>query len=175
VVHDARRPFTVQTPHATIRDVGTTFVVRAYTGDSREHVAVTEGEVAIAGVPIRAHDGATIDATGRVTVNRGIDLSGDLAWIQGGLAFRDTPLRDVVRELARVYDVNVTLADSALGDKPITASFRDEPMQEVLEEVAFVAGAHCERAGRSVIIRRGIAPASEPGHATPSDQRIARQ
>jgi ferric-dicitrate binding protein FerR (iron transport regulator) len=174
VVHDARRPFSVRTAYTTVRDVGTTFVVHAYAGDPVERVAVTEGEVAVAGLALRARDGALVDATGGVTVHHEVDLSSELAWVQGGLAFKRTPLRDVVRELARMYDVDVTIADSTLTDKVITASFRDEPVDVVLGAVAFAVGGHYERTGQSVVIRRGAAPAVQPGRPTKSDQRIVR-
>jgi transmembrane sensor len=174
VVHDPRHPFTVRTARAVVRDVGTTFVVHAYAGDITERVAVAEGEVAIGTVSLKARDGASIDSGGQVTVRRGIDLARELAWVQGGLAFKDTPLRDAVRELGRLYDVDVTIADSSLASKPITGSFRTEAIDEVLSEVAFAVGAHYERVGRSVVIRRGVGPAGRTGSSVESGVRIAR-
>jgi ferric-dicitrate binding protein FerR (iron transport regulator) len=174
VVHDARRPFAVRTARTTVRDVGTTFVVHAYADDPGDRVAVTEGEVAIADVMLRARDGASVDSTGRVTVQRGIDLARDLAWAHGGLVFQNTPLRDAVRELMRVYDVDVTIADSTLASKLITASFGSDPVDVVLGVVAFAVGGHYEHTGRSVVIRSGVAPAGRPGRAADSEMRFAR-
>lgn len=160
VVHDAGHPFVVRTPLTVVHDIGTTFVVHAYGADPVERVTVAEGEVAVGGVSLKARDGASVDATGRVTVRRSIDLAGDLAWMQHGLAFKDTPLRDVARELSRAYEVDVVIADSTLSDKLVTASFNDAPVDVVLRAVTFSVGAHYERTGRSVVIHRGVVPAA---------------
>ena len=159
VVHDARHPFLVRTALGVVRDVGTTFVVRAYAGDAVERVAVTEGEVTIGDSALTRRDVASIDGSGRMVVHRDADLTVDLAWVQGGLTFADTPLRQVVRELARTYGVDVRIADTALAPKPVTGSFREEPVTEVLDQIVFAVGAHYARLGRAIVIRRGPAPA----------------
>jgi transmembrane sensor len=166
VVHDARHPFAIRTAHTTVQDVGTTFSVRAYAGDPNERVAVAEGEVAVSGpgatqVGLRAHDLASVDAAGQVTVRRGVDVSQYLDWSQGVLDFKGTPLREAVLELGRTYDLDVTIADSALAGELVTGSFgNDQPADAVLRAVSYVVGAHYTRNGRSVVIRRGIVPAS---------------
>jgi ferric-dicitrate binding protein FerR (iron transport regulator) len=174
VVHDPRRPFVVRTAHAVVRDVGTTFMVRAYADDPLERIVVSEGQVAVADVGLGTHDAASIDGVGHVTVRRGVDLAADLAWVRGGLAFTDAPLRDVVRELARTYGVDVTIADTVLAGKLVTASFGDEPIDAVLNVVTLAVGAHYERHGPSVVIRSGIAPASRRERTREAEMRFAR-
>lgn len=177
VVHDQGRPFAVRTGRATVRDIGTTFIVRAYGDEAAERVAVSEGSVAIGegdAVQLRARDRAVVDVAGRVAVARGVDLAQDWAWVQGDLAFVDTPLRDVVRDVGRLYDLDVTIADSALGAKPITGTFQREAVDEVLREITFAAGARYERAGRRVVIRLGVAPVGDSGLAPGGVPRFAR-
>jgi transmembrane sensor len=175
VVHDARRPFAVRTARGEIRDVGTTFVVRAYAQDSVERVAVAEGEVAMAGASLRANDAAAIDRAGRVTIEHAVDVSRDFGWSHGALVFEDTPLRDAVRELARTYDLTVTIADSALGAKLVTASFSDESVDEVLTTLTRVIGAQYTRSGRAVVIRRGVVPAGAGTHSAADELRMAQR
>jgi transmembrane sensor len=160
VVHDARHPFVVHTSRATVRDIGTTFTVRAYASDRASAVAVEEGEVALGAAHLRARDAAEIDSTGAVTLRHDIEVASYAGWLQGALIFRHTPLKDAVRELARTYDLTVTIADSTLGDKEVTASFSNQPADEVLNVVTHVVGAHFDRAGRSVVIRRGMTTAT---------------
>jgi transmembrane sensor len=45
VRHDARRPFVVRTAHAVARDIGTRFVVRAYSDLPNTDIVVTDGVV----------------------------------------------------------------------------------------------------------------------------------
>jgi ferric-dicitrate binding protein FerR (iron transport regulator) len=103
---------------------------------------------------------ASVDSVGRITVRRNVDLSRYLGWTQGALVFNDTPLRDAVRDVERAYDVRVTIADSDLAVKLVTASFARQSIDEVLEEITHVVGAHYERTGRRVVIRRGTAEAT---------------
>lgn len=108
VVHDTTKPFTVHTANAVVRDVGTRFVVRAYSGDASTVVVVAEGSVALraAGATTRdavlTRDQLGVLAVGATTATVSpVDPSRYLAWMQGELLFHDTPLGDVTRELRR--------------------------------------------------------------------------
>jgi transmembrane sensor len=177
VVHDSRHPFLVRTARTVVHDVGTTFTVVAYSKDPSVEVAVAAGEVSVADSALRARDVATIGVTGRLTVRHRADVRPYLAWSQGRLVFVDTPLREVMRVLDRTYDLQITLADSALGAQLITATFTNQPPDVVLDDVTAIVGAAYERSSRSVVIRRrargaarasvasylGVAPA-QPSH-----------
>jgi ferric-dicitrate binding protein FerR (iron transport regulator) len=177
-VHDVRRPFVVQTFRATIRDVGTTFDVRAYASDLGERVTVAEGEVAVAGVALRARDQASLDDAGHISVRRNVEVTAPMAWVQGRLVFEDTPLADAARMLARTYDLDVAVADSSLGRERVTAAFpAGEAVGEVLRAVTLAVGAHYEQIGRTVMIRRGAARTRQPSAAATAAtavQRLAR-
>ncbi len=173
VVHDPARPFAVHTAHAVVHDIGTTFVVHAYAGDLDERIAVAEGEVAVQGTHseashLRANGAVVVDARGRVVVQAHATVASDLAWLQGGLAFEDAPVRDVVRELARTFDLDIVVADSALLTQHVTASFGREPVDRILAAVALPLGARVERDGRHVVLRRGTVGAGQP--AAPGGQ-----
>jgi ferric-dicitrate binding protein FerR (iron transport regulator) len=174
VVHDARRPFAVRTARTVVRDVGTTFAVTAYADDACERVAVVEGEVALQGVALHANDMATVDSAGRLAVRRAVDVTAYTGWTQGGLVFKDTPLGEAMRDLARTFDLDVTIADSELAVKLVTGSFRDQPADEVLSAITHVVGAHYERTGRTVVIRRGALPVGRPAPAGIAPQRLTR-
>ncbi len=163
VVHDATHPFAVRTPRALIRDVGTTFVVHAYADDRDERVIVSDGEVRLNGASLRRNDLASVDPAGRIRIRHGVSVASYVAWTQGRLVFEDTPLRDAAREVERVFDVRVTVADSALGTELITAAFGDESVDEVLDVVTRTISARYERTGRAVVIRRRHVPAGRLG------------
>jgi ferric-dicitrate binding protein FerR (iron transport regulator) len=165
VTHDARHPFTVQTGHVLIRDVGTVFGVRAYATDRVEQIVVQEGAVAVGANRLRARDVATLAPNGSVTVRAVPDVTPYLAWSQGRLVFSATPLRDVARELGRNFGLEIDVPDSVLASKSITASFTDEPVDLILDEVTSVVGAQFHRNGRTVVIQRRTTHG--PGTSTP--------
>ncbi len=183
VVHDDRRPFSVRTSWAMARDVGTAFDVRAYPEDAEMRIAVAEGDVALAplfpprsrATQLLAGDVAMIGGEG-VTVRHGANIASLTAWRQGRLVFQDTPLRDVARDLGRAFDLDVTVGDSVLGSRRVTATFGDEPEDEVLTAVAQIVGGRYERTGRRVVIRpyHGAADWQQPIRPLPVATAQAR-
>ena len=76
------------------------------------------------------------------------------AWVGTFLVFQATPLREVAREIERVYKTPVVIADSALGAETITATFTDRPMREVVNVVCSVLNAKCDVRDGGVRIQR---------------------
>lgn len=157
VAHDAARPFVVRVRNLRATDVGTSFDVTAYSGDSAVRVSVAEGRVTLtagsaAAVPLAGGDVASVGATGVPTVNHHVDIAAFTNWTSGRLDFRAVPLRDAVRELSRWYAVDLTIGDRALDDVPLTASFRDEPVTEVLHILAVTVGARVARHDNTFVL-----------------------
>jgi ferric-dicitrate binding protein FerR (iron transport regulator) len=79
------------------------------------------------------------------------------AWLQGGLAFDAIPLSEVVRDLERTFNVDVTIADSTLESRRITATIgREESFDAVLSAMTVPIGAQYQRFGRRIVIRSQI-------------------
>jgi transmembrane sensor len=152
VVHDDTRPFRVHMRRDVAEDIGTRFVVKSYAEDREDRVAVVEGVVALwhsrDPVILDAGDVATIVPGAEVRAARDVDLSADTAWTGGRLVFRDTPLRHVLVELARWYDIDVKLANPVLGERLLTAEMADVPVDAVLTDLARALKLRVERVGR---------------------------
>lgn len=168
VVHDVSHPFLVETAHAVVRDVGTTFTIEAYRDDPDATVAVIEGEVALGATALHARDIAVLDSMGHATVSHDIATAPQLAWTQGGLVFQDTPLRTVVRELDREFDVHITIADTALAHVRMTATFAGQSVDEVLDIVTLTVGARYLRTGRTIVIKKKTTSASHDASDSPA-------
>ena len=149
VTHDPTRPFAVHTAHGLVTDIGTRFAVHAYATDSIVDVVVAEGEVSLSArqdtlrqrpapdsVLLAPGDLGRVTSAGTLSIARDVSVERYLAWTEGRLVFRDTPMRDVVVELGRWYDIDVRLADPALAAKRLSASFKNEPASEVLRLIA---------------------------------------
>lgn len=168
VRHDASVPFTVRAGRVVATDVGTSFDVAAYGGDTAVRVAVTDGRVALASgaaaatVPLIAGDLASVGARGVATVAHNADVMGLTHWTDGRLEFHNVPLRDALPALARWYGLDLVLGDSALGSVPLTASFRDEPVSEVLHIVAVTVGARVVHRETTTVLLPRATPARTP-------------
>ncbi len=165
VTHDARRPFTVSTGDLLAQDLGTEFTVRKYPEDRHARVVVREGEV---GVRAAAADDATVRVLtagqlGRLT-SRGeavvetVDLTPYFAWTEGQLIFESTPLREALPQLGRWFDRDFRLADSALGDIPITTTLEQQPTADVLVGIANALGLAYVRDGSAVVFHSRALP-----------------
>jgi transmembrane sensor len=166
VTHNAMRPFAVHTAHGTVTDLGTRFGAHAYTSDSVLEVVVAEGKVSLSShrdtrpldpspdsLVLAPGDLGRVSASGRLTMEQGAAVASHLAWTEGRLEFRDTPLREVVAQLGRWYDLEVRLADPEVGRRRLTASFKDEAAPQVLRLVAASLDLRVDRLGGIITLR----------------------
>lgn len=167
VTHDALHPFVVRTANAIARDVGTRFVVRAYSESHSTRVVVRDGAVALGSVagPRMVHVASVLLTGGHlgqlragdsVVTMRSVDPALYTAWMQGNLVFHDMPLSSAVTELRRWYDVDIELGDPSLRDMPISASFAVESFHEALSVITTVLPLRASRSGNIVTLYRRL-------------------
>lgn len=160
VQHDAARPFVVHAGDAAIRDLGTTFTVRATGEPQGIRVAVTSGSVSLApaqaapgsAVVLRPGDAGTLAADGRMLVERGGTVEPDTAWTRGRLVFREAPVGIVRSELRRWYGIDLQI-DSSFAARHLSMTFDGESADRVLEVIALSLGAEVARQGTTAVIK----------------------
>ncbi len=121
---DASRPFVVETPAGSVRVTGTKFDVRTESAGAID-VTVLEGSVQArpgdaGGRPVTPY---VLTAGDRLSADSGRlpsvqNLSGSaldeaLAWRDGQIVFRGTPLREALARFGRYHGVNITATESA--------------------------------------------------------------
>jgi len=177
VRHDSSRPFVVRTAHGTTEDLGTQFDVRAYR-EERLQVVVADGRVALRPTarpgaatpltPLTLHprERGVVDAGGTVTRTRGIPVGEYVSWTRGVLWFHDAPLRTVIAQLGRWYDLDIAMSDSSLAAETLTISFGPQSADEALTALARVLDVRYTRVGRSVQL---ISSPIDPPHSRMED------
>lgn len=167
VARDSTRPFRVRTGAGTVCVLGTAFNVQAYAADAAPmQVAVSEGAVAL-----QAGEAGTGDTLrllprqlgiarrdGGLQARRDVDLSAQLAWTNGQLAFDDAPFSEVVRKLERWYDLQVEVRLPTRRIDHLNARFDDESLQEILGDIAVALNLRYERTRETVVFYRPNAP-----------------
>ncbi|CAG0951142.1 partial Protein FecR, partial [Rhodocyclaceae bacterium] len=132
VAHGDPRAFRVETPSGRIRDIGTEFWVRSEPAHTA--VAVLEGEIEVdAGAgPVRLRAGGSRTLSGgRLQEGAGADLADLVAWRDGVLVFRDTPLPEAFREFARYHDMDFEI-DARLGAYRLSGRFPSADLDGLL-------------------------------------------
>lgn len=161
VHHDAARPFVVHAGGAEIRDLGTTFTVRA-TGERGVRVAVTSGSVSLAAanaspnaaIVLQPGDAGTVGVDGQTLAERGGAAEPDTAWTRGRLVFREAPVSVVRSELRRWYGIDLAI-DSSFASRHLSMTFDGESADRVLEVIALSLGAEVQRQGSTAVIKPG--------------------
>lgn len=151
VLHKNSEPFTVKSGSVTVRVLGTTFSVRSYTGERSSQVVVAEGKVSANDVVLSGGDVATITDS-RVTMRSGVDVAAALSWTSGRLSFNETPLRDVIPDLNRWYNVDIKLSDPSLGRLPVTGAFPEGAPGTLPEILELILNARSVAHGRVITI-----------------------
>lgn len=135
---DAEHPFVIKARETTIRVLGTSFSVRAYTDTVR--VAVVTGKVQFGTsrkrIVLTPNQEATYEA-GLDTLRKALRMSPNvMAFRTNRLAFDRTTLAEVARTLTDVYGTPVRLANESIHNCLYTATFANEKLETILDVVA---------------------------------------
>jgi transmembrane sensor len=157
-------PFVTQTEHATVRVLGTTFLVRRYAADSATRVMVTDGRVAVGDAILTAGMLGVATDSGAVTVTSGIAPDDYTAWTAGQLVFQNTPVRDMLVELSRAYGVDLHVADTTLGDRRLTwrIAVTQRSLRDVMHSLSVLLDAHYTTSARVITLHPGRAASARP-------------
>lgn len=113
VTKDANRPFIVKTEALDVKVLGTSFNVKAYTGEEMTDIVLVSGKVEVN--TLQQHETVTLipdqlfaynSETGSSKISR-IDVEDYIAWKDGYYRFEGTPLHEVLQKLSDYYKIEV--------------------------------------------------------------------
>jgi transmembrane sensor len=151
VAHDVQRPFDVRVGGVVARAVGTQFEVDRRA--TRTVVTVVEGRVAVAASEasppqlLLAGDRVVVDGTGPGRIEKGINLTDAIAWIDRQLVFRRRPLSEVAEEFNRYNVAQVEIRSPTLQKQEVTGIFRTDDVASFVTLLAGKQGVHVEGNG----------------------------
>jgi transmembrane sensor len=143
---DADRPFVVESPALRAAALGTVFSVLEL--PRRKGVFVLDGRVkaSLSGstdhIVVEAGDAWLVESDGRggfgVQLERG-QAKKFLAWKEGGLIFDNTPLAEVVREIARYRKSSIAISDDSIAGIRLSAVFDTSDIEGLIAALPNVA------------------------------------
>lgn len=160
VAKDQLHPFVVSTKGQQIAVLGTHFNVSAYPDDSSVKTMLLEGSVridpsneALNSTLLKPNQQAILTG-GRIAI-KDVDAEEAIDWKNGEFIFRKEPLAQVMRKIARWYDVEVVYEDAELGKTPIGGFFsKTEQFAEVLKVLELTAKVQFKVEGRQVTVTK---------------------
>lgn len=156
VSSDPEKPFIINADHAVIKVLGTKFNVRAWQQEGRVTVTVAEGRVSLypekqgidESVTLSKGYTSTLPVQGRPTVPQLVDIRKSWSWMHNEVYFEDKPLREILGQLERWYDVKFEVKDSTVIDDRLTVHLTEKPLEDHLILIGALVDAHFIRAGK---------------------------
>ena len=152
-------PFVVHANNSVVKVLGTRFNVRAWEGSQRVEVTVSRGRVWFGAEGRDA--AAVIVSQGEQSVLREgqpptpaspVDVEKKLSWLSRRADFQDVPLREILFQLERWYDLEFILSDHSVAGERLTVFIENRPIDEILELLATLTEQDFDRRGNLVFL-----------------------
>lgn len=163
VVSNPDKPFIVHANHAEVKVLGTKFNVRAWQVDRRVSVSVAEGRVSLkpghsdthGQVIIVKGQSSTLTENGLPTQPQLVDINRILGWMNNEFFFDDAPLREILFQLERWFDVQFFLADSSVELEQLTLHVQDKSLEEILQLISALTDLRYNQTEKQVHLTQG--------------------
>lgn len=154
VHHDEKHPFIVNTRHFDVRVLGTCFNVKSYSSDELVSVDVESGKVQVdmpeSMMRLKAKEQIFINTVSG-EYNKRREERKVAVWRKGGLRFHNTPIRDVAKELERMYNCHITFAKGQKFNNLISGEHDNKSLEAVLQSVEYVSRIHYKKKGEQIL------------------------
>lgn len=164
IAKDPKMPFKVQVTSsvsqgspAEILVLGTHFNVMAYPEEETVATTLLEGSVEImqgkiTGV-LKPGEQGQLTTIGTLEIIEDYDVSQAIAWKDGRFVFNDTALEDIMRQVSRWYDVEVTFQDDVRALQFGGVVSRRENASAVLDLLELTGEVDFEVKGNNIIVK----------------------
>lgn len=162
VIKNGHRPFHVRAGDISVEVLGTKFNINAYREEGRISTTLVQGKIRVTkpadgcssqGLMLKPGRQANLADNGTLTVEQAPDMNEVLAWKDGNFNFVNTPVPEILREIARWYDLEIVYED-APPDKRLTGTFSRNVGLEQLTEMLRYAGINMNIDHKRLIILR---------------------
>ena len=140
VTHDKQKQFVVETEKAKVQVYGTAFNVYAYPNEYEVAATLVRGAIDLkergSGNRIQLEPGEQGCLAGGKLTKREVDVDMYIAWITGRMVFKSICLGDMLKHLARWYDVNIVFTEERLKEVSFTGEVKKyDDFTEVLDVI----------------------------------------
>ena len=155
VVHNERQPFQVSVKGQTIRDIGTEFNINAYDDEGIVKTTLLEGSVKVAKagesvVLIPGQQSQVTDNSSTIVV-KNADIQSVVAWKNGLFEYNNASIQEVMRQIARWYNVDIEYEGTVPQREFSGKMQRDLNASQVLDLLSFTR-IHFKIEGKKIIV-----------------------
>lgn len=156
VHRNEKQAFIVSTRRFNVRVLGTCFDIKSYSSDEVVSVEVESGKVQVdlpeAMMRLKGKEQVLINTISGEYSKRREDRPVAI-WKKGGLRFNSTPIRDVAKELERVYNCRITFADGQFNNL-ISGEHDNKSLEAVLQSIEYTSGIRYKKEGNRILLHK---------------------
>jgi transmembrane sensor len=159
VAHNAAKPFRVKSNGQTVEVLGTHFNINAYKDEPVVTTTLFEGSVKInkgtASALLKPGQQALVtekENNPNIKITDNVDLDQALAWKNGKFYFTNTGIEEVMRQVARWYDVDIEYKGKVPNMRLSGSCYRDLTASKALAILEYT-GINFKIEGRKIIVQ----------------------
>jgi hypothetical protein len=158
VAKNKKHPFIVHTDNVNIKVLGTHFNVAAYADDDEVKTTLLEGSVNLSkgtssAMLIPGQQGIVTTAEDKI-ITKTVNVNQAIAWKMGYFLFRENSIRDIMKQMARWYDVEVEYKGTPTSKTFGGTYAKDKDINELLNGLELTGLVHFKIDGRRIIVMK---------------------
>jgi transmembrane sensor len=131
VKHADKVPFVIHIGDISVTVLGTAFNIKAYPGQKNITVAVSRGKVKVTRkdgweVTLVKDQQVKLNENSQETTGKNITGETIAGWQHGRISYDGEPLKDIISDMERVYNVSINIENQSISDQEISTSFKKE-------------------------------------------------
>jgi transmembrane sensor len=140
ILHDTAKPFIVKAEEVLVKDLGTSFNIKAFPDSSVIEVSVESGNVvfytaANPGIMLNRGETGVFEKTTR-TFRKHVTVKNKISGHNRFFIFQNARLSDVIEQLNIIYQTNIRLGNDNLSKCKITVTFDNEEIGSIVGIIA---------------------------------------
>jgi len=167
VAKNPEKPFIIKTAGASIKVLGTTFNVYAYSESQTVEVIVKTGKVELNElVSSKTENGekvlllpgekGTFDKQNKTIAKETTFNPNNLSWYTHEIEFKYTRLSDVLQTLQRAYNLQITVEEGVDLDQKLSATFSQQQPDYIMEVIAMTQNLNLKKTSNNQFIIQKI-------------------
>ncbi|MBP8114121.1 MAG: FecR family protein [Chitinophagaceae bacterium] len=155
VAKNAAMPFKVSVNNMTVEVLGTHFNINSYSDEASIKTTLLEGAVKVtngdAVQMLSPSNQAQLTADGEIRLNRNVDIEDVVAWKNGIFNFSGTAIENIMRQISRWYDLDVSYEGAISKETFSGVVSRNSNLSQVLK-IMEQAGVKFKIEGKKIIV-----------------------
>lgn len=161
VAEDKSFPFIVNVDDLNIKVLGTEFNVTAYEGQQAVATTLVEGSVNLSdanqtnnAIQLTPNQQGSFDRYSKKLDAKPVKVDFYTAWMQNKIVFRDMPMNQILSQIERTYNVNISNENKGISKARFTGEFDVENIETIFKALSTAINFEYEINSNRIVIKK---------------------